>query len=109
MSTEATTPTRPVTLTKTTLPAMIVLGRREARRILRSPIFVGIVAIFLLQVGLGMALTRSWPDGLTRDALYDFIGFVLLLYAGILTYAAAHLVTSSARRTGAERDCPEFG
>ena len=54
MSMDVATPTRPVALpSKSTWIAVVVLGRREARRMLRSPIYVGILAIFLVEVGLG--------------------------------------------------------
>ena len=79
MRTVAATSTRPLALPKrSTSTALMVLGRREARRILRSPVFVGIVVIFVALGGLSVDLTSSlsWPS---RSELYEGIGFVLLL------------------------------
>lgn len=78
-----------------------VLGRREARRIVGSPVYAVVFGFFLLTMGLGGVL-----DGLSIPSaagVYEGIFYFLALYAGLLTYLAAHLVTSSSRRSHADR------
>jgi len=85
------------------LPAVVVLGWREARRILTSPVFVVMALLLVATSGIASVdggLAPRWPSG---ESWYVAISFFVLLYAGLLTYAAAHLVASSARRTHADR------
>ena len=89
--------------TRRALPAVVVLGLREARRILRSPVSVVILAFLLATGGLGSVIDGFAFELPSASATYGFVIFMLTLYAGVLTYAAAHLVTSSSRRTGADR------
>ncbi len=78
------------------------LGWREARRILRSPIYLAVGAFIVLTMGLGAVVnfSLSLPSA---AHVYDGVLFFTILYAGVLTYMAAHLVTSSSRRTHADR------
>lgn len=66
-----------------------------------SPVFGLVLALFLLMGGVESVAeaTLSLPSART---LYDVITFFSALYLGLLVYISAHLVTSSARRTGAE-------
>ena len=81
-----------------TLPSVIVLGRREARRILLSPVF-GVYALLVVVNGVGVAFDATFD----RASFYEGLTYFIALYLGLMTYMSAHLVTSSARRTGAER------
>jgi hypothetical protein len=81
---------------------LFALGRVEARRMLTSPAYAVLLAFIVLSSG-GVALTgdvRSWLP--TRAEAYDLLQFLLVLYAGLATYVVAHLVSTSARRSGAE-------
>lgn len=79
-----------------------VLGLREAKRILKSPVYAGVSLLLFGTMGLSVIYDFP-PDVPEASAVYDFIFFVTALYAGLLTYGAAHLVSSSSRRTHADR------
>lgn len=82
-------------------PSLWVLGRREARRIVASPVYAVVLGFILLMSGMGGLLAgMSVPSA---SEAYEGIFYVLALYAGLLTYMAAHLVTSSSRRSRADR------
>ena len=79
--------------------AVVVLGWREARRIIFSPVFLLVLGFVLLMGGVEAIVEVRVPSAST---LYDVITFFSALYLGLLIYISAHLVTSSARRTKAE-------
>ena len=81
--------------------ALLVLGLREARRMLLSPVLLLLLAFAILMGGVRsvVEMDLSLP---TAQSVYDVVTFFSALYLGLLVYSAAHLVTSSARRTGAE-------
>lgn len=89
------------TLTRSSWRAVVALGWREGRRILLSPVFGLVLGIIVLMGGVeSFAEAKlSLPSART---FYDIITFFTALYLGLLVYISAHLVTSSARRTGAE-------
>jgi hypothetical protein len=80
-----------------TVPSVVVLGWREARRMILSPVFA-VYAFLVLVNGVGVSFDASFD----RAAFYEGLTYFLALYLGLMTYMSAHLVTSSARRTGAE-------
>lgn len=81
--------------------AVVVLGLREGRRILTSPVLLLVLALILLVGGLEGVASGNLLSFSART-VYDFIGFIVALYLGLIMYMAAHLVTSSARRTKAD-------
>ena len=89
------------TLTRSSWRAVAALGWREGRRMVFSPVFGLVLALFLLMGGVESIAEAnlSLPSART---LYDVITFFSALYLGLLVYISAHLVTSSARRTGAD-------
>jgi hypothetical protein len=79
---------------------LLALGLREARRIVLSPVYAAAFGLVFLATGIGSFTEGALP---TAEHVYEFIGFSLVMLGGLLTYVAAHLVTSSARRTNADR------
>jgi hypothetical protein len=78
------------------------LARVEARRMLTNPAYAVLLAFILLSTG-GLAVSgdqRGWLP--TRPEAYDRLQGLLVLYAGLATYVVAHLVSTSARRSGAQ-------
>jgi len=102
MTTAAVAPSPVVSRPHRTVAPVAALGWREARRMLRSPIYLAVGAFLVLTMGLGavMDLSLSLPSA---AAVYDGVLYLTALYGGLLTYMAAHLVTSSSRRTHADR------
>jgi hypothetical protein len=84
-------------------PTPVALGMREGRRILTSPVYLAVALLILLTSGVETLDGNLLEAATSAESWYSTITLIVLLYAGLLTYAAAHLVTSSARRTGAER------
>lgn len=80
--------------------AVVTLGLREARRMLMSPVIL-LVLVWAVLMGGVESIADGGPLSSARS-VYDFIGFIVALYLGLLVYMASHLVTSSARRTKAE-------
>jgi hypothetical protein len=81
---------------------LVALGRAEAWRMLTSPAYAVLLVFIVLSSG-GVALTGDVDSWLpTRAEAYDLLQFLLVLYAGLATYVVAHLVSTSARRSGAE-------
>jgi hypothetical protein len=87
-------------LTRSTWRAVGQLGLREGRRMVLSPALLVMLAVVILIGGVESVL-GSLAVPTTREA-YEIIVFFNALYLGLLIYIAAHLVTSSARRTRAE-------
>jgi hypothetical protein len=87
-------------LTRSTWRAVGRLGVREGRRMLLSPALLVMLAVVIL-IGGVESLLGSLAVPSTRE-VYQIIVFFCALYLGLLIYIAAHLVTSSARRTRAE-------
>lgn len=83
-------------------PTVLALGLKEARRMLLSPVYLIPVLVMAPSIGLQRG-ALSGPGSLSAANVYVGISYVVLLWAGLLVYAAAHLVTSSARRSHAER------
>jgi hypothetical protein len=82
---------------------LLTLGRREAKRMLKSPVYIILAALILLSAGVdsfGGGFPGSMPSA---AAVYEGLLYFLALYAGLLTYIAVHLVASSSRRTHADR------
>ncbi len=79
---------------------LLALGRREARRIVLSPVYALAFGLVFVTTGIGSFTEDALP---TAEHVYEFIGLMLVMMGGLLTYLAAHLVTSSARRTNADR------
>ncbi len=88
------------TFRRPALPPVVVLGWREARRMVLSPVFAIFGAMVMLN-GVGVAFD-TFPS---RSDFYEAILYFVALYLGLISYITAHLVSSSARRTGAERQC----
>ncbi|MEO8106255.1 MAG: hypothetical protein ABI720_02965 [Actinomycetes bacterium] len=99
MSTATSVATGRGVLTHSTWRAMAILGMREGRRIIVSPVFLLVLGFFLLMGGVEAVAEVKVPSAST---LYDVITFFSALYLGLLVYISTHLVTSSARRTKAE-------
>ena len=102
MTTELQLERGTVSASSSTARSIVVLGWKEARRIVLSPVY-GVVIIFMLAMG-GL---RSVVDGFSFSVpsaavVYDIVTFLGLLYGGLLTYLAAHLVATSSRRTHAD-------
>jgi len=82
---------------------LLTLGRREALRMLRSPAYLLVVGMVVLNGGVAVLFTDG-PRGLPSAAVaYEGLLYFLALYGGLLTYIAVHLVASSSRRTHADR------
>ena len=81
---------------------LLPLARREAWRLITSPAILVMVLYGLLLTGVGAVDGESLLD---RANLAEFIAYVCLLFLGPVTYISAHLVASSARRSGAS---PQF-
>ena len=101
MTAVAMAPVTDDTVTRSSWRAIVALGWREGRRMVLSPVFGLVLLLFLLMGGVESVAEAklSLPSART---LYDVITFFTALYLGLLVYVSAHLVTSSARRTGAE-------
>jgi len=101
MTTDVAIEQKPDTGSMMTLVPLFTLGRREARRMLLSPVYGLVMLVIVASMGLGSAVRGlRLPSATTA---YEFLLFVSLLYAGLLTYMAAHLVATSSRRTHADR------
>ncbi len=81
--------------------AVLLLGWREGRRMVLSPVLLLVFGFFMLMAGVETVVEAklSMPS---RAGAYDFIFFIFALYVGLLFYISCHLITSSARRTKAE-------
>ncbi len=81
--------------------AVLLLGWREGRRMVLSPVLLLVFGFFMLMAGVETVVEAklSMPS---RVGAYDFIFFIFALYVGLLFYISCHLITSSARRTKAE-------
>jgi hypothetical protein len=88
-------------VTRSTWRAVVALGLREGRRMLLSPVLLLLLAFVVLMGGVETVAEQALSMPTARGA-YDAITFFTALYLGLLVYMAAHLVTSSARRAGAE-------
>jgi hypothetical protein len=84
-----------------TWSAVVGLSVREARRMLLSPAILVALGLLVLVRGAEIFAQATFSLPTARTA-YDIIVFFSALYLGLLMYIAAHLVTSSARRSGAE-------
>lgn len=84
-------------------PVVLELGRREARRMLRSPAYLVALGFVLAVSGVGSLRDGVGAGTFEAPPVYEAVLYLSLLWAGLLTYAAAHLVTTSARRTDADR------
>ena len=82
-------------------PSVVRLGLREAKRMVRSPVVFVLLGFVLLMGGVETVAEARLSLPSARTA-YDVITYFSALYLGLISYLAAHLVTSSARRTGAE-------
>jgi len=82
---------------------LLTLGRREAKRMLKSPVYIILAALVFLSAGLDSFGGGFPTKGPTAAAVYEGLLYFLALYAGLLTYIAVHLVASSSRRTHADR------
>ena len=82
--------------------AVFVLGLREGRRMLLSPVVWVILGWAMLMTGIDAALDLSSASLPSRGGAYEGISWLFALYAGLIFYIACHLVASSARRTKAE-------
>jgi hypothetical protein len=81
---------------------LLALGWTEARRMLTSPAYAVLLVFILLSSGAA-AFTGDVSTWLpTKPEAYDLLRYLLVMYAGLATYLVAHLVSSSARRNGAE-------
>jgi len=101
MTTEVLSPTMSTTKAATRSP-LLVAGLKEAKRMLRSPAYLLIFGFLILTGGV-----ESIQDGVDRlldpAIFYEMVIYYSGLWIGLVTYLAAHLVTSSARRTGADQ------
>ena len=78
---------------------LIPLARREAWRLVTSPAIL-VMAMYFLLIG-GVGAVQDWRELVDRSVWAEFIAYVCLLLLGPVTYISAHLVASSARRSGA--------
>ena len=58
------------------------------------------MALYFLLIG-GVGAVQDWRELADRSAWAEFIAYVCLLLLGPVTYISAHLVATSARRSGA--------
>ncbi|MFL6071648.1 MAG: hypothetical protein ACJ72Y_10250 [Actinomycetes bacterium] len=89
------------TVSRSSWRAIVSLGIREGRRMLQSPVVLALVGFVVLMAGV-RTIGESLLALPTARGVYDGITFFTALYLGLIAYMAAHLVTSSARRTGAD-------
>jgi hypothetical protein len=95
-------PTRAV-VARSSSRALLALGLREGKRMVFSPALLVIVVFVMLSGGIE-TFTEGGAFGLPgRSAAYDVMMFFTSLYLGLVFYISGHLVTSSARRTHADR------
>lgn len=78
---------------------LLPLARREAWRLVTSPAIL-VMGVYFLLIG-GVGAIQDWRDLVDRAHLAEFLAYVCLLLLGPVTYISAHLVASSARRSGA--------
>ena len=78
--------------------ALPTLARAEAGRILRHPVYLLLLAYFLLIGGVETAQLGPPP----RAAVAETLTYLGLMFVGPATFFAANLVASSARRARAE-------
>ena len=90
------------TPSKVGLAPLLALGIREARRMLLSPVYLVTFGFIAATTGLETATGGPAVRFPSVTDIYDLGIFLLTLYSGLLTYAVAHLVTSSSRRSGAD-------
>jgi hypothetical protein len=79
--------------------AVVALASVEARRLVLHPIYLVIVAMFVVT---GSVSAVNWSTHITRKTVAEIIGTLFLLYLPLLATFAASLVASSARRAGAD-------
>jgi hypothetical protein len=102
MSTETVVREEVATGPRSSVTPLVALGLREAKRLLKSPVYVGVLLLILAMTGLSTA--ADFPPKAPEAAfVYEGVWFFTALYGGLLTYMAAHLVSSSSRRTHADR------
>jgi len=87
--------------TRSTWRSIVALAWREGRRMVLSPV-LGVLLLFILLMGGVEMIAEAKGSIPSAKSVYDTITFFTALYLGLLFYLATHLVTSSARRTGAE-------
>ncbi len=84
--------------------AVAVLGRRQAWWLMRSPALVSyaVYGAVIMIVGTVEATAGDAPSPWGRAALAEWTAIYSPFLLGPLTFVAAHLVASSARRSGAD-------
>jgi hypothetical protein len=86
------------------MPAIAVLGRKEAWRMLTSPAIPLLLGYLVVVLGVDVITGGGDSTQLSRRAqLAEMSAYVVLLFWGPLTFVAAHLVATSSRRSGSER------
>lgn len=81
-----------------------VLSRKEAWRIVSSPATPILLGYLVLMAGVRTIVGGDQTEGMfRRQALAELLTYVGLLLYGPITFVGAHLVTSSAGRSGSER------
>jgi hypothetical protein len=81
-----------------------VLSRKEAWRVLSSPATPILLTYLLLVAGVDVVVGGDQSEGMfRREAIAELLAYVGLLLYGPITFVGAHLVTSSAGRSGSER------
>ena len=90
---------RPSVFLATGPVGLFPLARREAWRLVTSPAIL-VMAVYFLLIG-GVGAVQDWRELADRSAWAEFIAYVSLLLLGPVTYISAHLVATSARRSGA--------
>ena len=86
------------------MPAIAVLGRTEARRILTSPTFPILISYLLLVLGVDLLAGGDESAGLSERAqIAELSAYVVLLLWGPLTFVATYLTATSSRRSGSEQ------
>ncbi|MEO8328680.1 MAG: hypothetical protein ABI586_01625 [Candidatus Nanopelagicales bacterium] len=84
------------------IPPIVTLAVKEAKRILFSPAYLLLLGFFLLTGGIE-GIIEGASVVFDSRIFYEAIVFYSALYLGLITYVAAHLVTSSARRAHADQ------
>lgn len=81
-----------------------ILSRKEAWRIVSSPATPILLSYLVFVMGVDLIVGGDQSEGMfRREAFADLLGYVALLLYGPITFVGAHLVTSSAGRSGSER------
>jgi hypothetical protein len=82
------------------MPAVLRLAVREARRVLLHPSYLALIGFLLLVMGVDFSVGNASVP--TRKATADLLREVFLFWLPLISVFPANLIASSGRRSGAE-------